>query len=453
MTQALHTPEPTETTVANERATRTHESATLNTPEMRRILGSSFLGSAIEYYDFILYATAAALVFNKVFFVGLTPELAAFASFGTLAAGYLARPLGAAVFGHFGDRVGRKGALVASTLGMGVATVAIGLLPTSNQIGPAAAILLVMLRVLQGIAVGGEWGGAMLIALEHAPRKKRGFAASFANLGAPAGAILATLAVSAFTLLPDEQFYSWGWRIPFLMSIALVAVGLVVRLKVSESPVFQSLEQEAESRRIPLVAVFARHKKSLFFGAGVGISMFSISGMATIWAVNYAVQNGADKTAVLNAKALAAVAMFVMTIISARMCDRFGRRTVIGIGIVGAMLFAFPMLQLVQSGSATNYAIAVIVAQALQGIILGPLASFVAELFPTKVRFTGASLAYQLAAVIGAGFTPGIAAGLVLAAGGATNLLGIAWVATLAGCLVLVLLTKDLRHRELTDIT
>lgn len=182
----------------------------LNTQTMRRILASSFLGSLIEYYDFLLYATAAAIVFNKIFFANLGTGLAAFAAFGTLAAGYLARPLGGVVFGHFGDRVGRKNVLVISMLTMGVATCLIGLLPGTAQIGATAPVLLILLRIVQGVAVGGEWGGAMLIALEHAPERRRGFAASFANMGAPAGAVLATLAVSATTLLPDEQFLSWG---------------------------------------------------------------------------------------------------------------------------------------------------------------------------------------------------------------------------------------------------
>lgn len=220
----------------------------LRTVEMRRILASSLLGSTIEYYDFVLYSTAAAVVFSKVFFAGIDPAMGTLASFATLAAGYLARPVGGAIFGHFGDRIGRKKMLVLSMMLMGIATTAIGLVPSSTAIGAAAPVLLVVLRVIQGIAVGGEWGGATLIALEHAPGGKRGFAASFSNMGAPAGAALATLGLSLATLLPSKDFIEWGWRLPFLASIVLVAVGLVVRLKVQESPLFQTLEAEAEKR-------------------------------------------------------------------------------------------------------------------------------------------------------------------------------------------------------------
>lgn len=428
------------------------EGVSLNTPQMRRILASSFLGSAIEYYDFLLYATAAAIVFNKIFFVGLGPGFAAFASFGTLAAGYVARPLGGAVFGHFGDRFGRKGVLIITMFSMGIATTLIGLLPTTAQVGVSAPVLLIVLRLVQGLAVGGEWGGAMLIAIEHAPGGKRGFAASFANLGAPAGAILGTLAVSAFTLLPDAQFFSWGWRVPFLLSAVLIAIGLVVRLKVAESPLYQEFEKEAERRHIPFFEVFARYKKSLLLGVSAGIAMLTIAGIATVWALSFAVDHGADKTDVLNAKIFAAVSMFVMTVISAHLCDRVGRKPMIAGGIVAAIAFVFPMLHLVQTGSATSYAVAVIAAQDIQGVILGPLASFMAELFPTRVRFTGASLSFQVASVLGAGFTPSIAVALVLADGGGTTMLGLAWIATLAVCLVLVLMAKEGRHRGLAEI-
>jgi MFS family permease len=212
---------------------------------MRRILASSFIGSAIEFYDFILYATAASLVFGRLFFAGMPPTVGLFASFSTLAVGYVARPLGGAIFGHFGDRLGRKGVLIVSMVLMGVATSAIGMLPTSTQIGVAAPTLLVVLRLVQGLAVGGEWGGAMLVALEHAPSTRRGFAASFANMGGPAGAVLATLVMSAVSTLPDAQFLSWGWRVPFLLSIVLIAIGLVIRLKVAETPLFLELGEKA----------------------------------------------------------------------------------------------------------------------------------------------------------------------------------------------------------------
>lgn len=424
----------------------------LNSPQMRRILASSFLGSAIEFYDFMLYATAAAVVFTQVFFVNLSPGLAAFASFGTLAAGYVARPLGGIIFGHYGDRLGRKGVLVVSMLMMGIATTAIGLLPTATQIGAAAPVLLVCLRLIQGIAVGGEWGGAMLIALEHAPGGKRGFAASFANLGAPAGSILAAGTLSLATLLPEDQFFAWGWRIPFLLSIVLVSIGLFVRLKVVESPLFQKFDSEAEKRRMPIVEVFANHRRNLVLGIGVAMSQLTISGIASVWAVSYAVAQGADRSGVLNAKVLAAVALFLMTLLSARLCDRFGRRPVIMAGIVAAMLFAYPLLLLVQGGTTVGFAVAVIVGQGIQGIILGPLASFLAELFPTAVRFTGTSVCFQGASALGAGFTPLIASGLVAASGGIA-LLGGVWIGVLALCLLAVIVATEGRSRDLAGIS
>ncbi|GAC1452885.1 MAG: hypothetical protein PVSMB10_10030 [Pseudarthrobacter sp.] len=320
--------------------------------------------------------------------------------------------------------MGRKTVLVISMITMGVATTVIGLLPTTAQIGILAPILLICLRVVQGLAVGGEWGGALLMGLEHAPAKKRGFAASFANMGAPAGALLGTLAVSLVTLLPEGQFLSWGWRIPFLISIVLVTIGLVIRLKVSETPLFKQLEANAVSKKkIPLAQVLTKHPKNLILGIIAGTSVYTIAGIVTVWAVSYAVDAGADKTAVLNSKALAALGMVLTTIIGARLSDRFGRKPVMLTGILAAGVCAFPILWLVESGNTLNFTIAVVLGQALQGLIFGPFGAFTAELFPTEVRYTGASLAYQSASTFGAGFTPALAAGLVILGGGNLGLL------------------------------
>ncbi len=432
------------------RAGAERKGESLNTPHMRRILSASFIGSTIEFYDFLLYATAAAVIFPRVFFPNQSPAVATFASFGTLAAGYVARPLGGVLFGHFGDKLGRKGVLVTTLLMMGFATTAMGLLPTAAQIGALAPILLVTLRILQGIAVGGEWGGAMLIAAEHAPGGKRGFAAMFASLGAPAGSVLATAVFALASLLPQEQFFSWGWRLPFILSLVLVSIGLFIRLKVAESPVFQSFAAEAERRRIPLVEVFSRYPKSVLLGILAAMSQLTISGIVTAWAVNYAVGRGADTTGVLNAKTVSAVSLFVFTIISARLCDRFGRRPVLIFGITAAILFAYPLLLLVDTGTVNGFAIAVLVGQSIQGIIVGPLAAFLAELFPTSVRFTGASLCFQGAAALGAGFTPLIASAIV-AASGIAALAG-SWIVMLLLCLGAVLIAREGRHRDLATI-
>ncbi len=439
------------TTTPPEQATTTLRDDSLNTTQMRRILASSFLGSAIEFYDFLLYATAAALVFGTVFFADLGPGLAAFASFGTLAAGYVARPLGGALFGHFGDRMGRKTVLVVSMLTMGVATTLIGLLPTTAQIGIAAPILLIVLRVVQGIAVGGEWGGAVLMALEHAPARKRGFAASFANLGGPAGALLATLAVAAVTLLPDDQFLAWGWRIPFLLSIVLVMVGMMVRLKVAETPLFQSLEQKAVSKKTPLLEVLTGYPRSLILALIAGTSVYTIQGLVTVWGVSHVVEMGADKTGVLNAKAIGAVAILVTTVIGARLSDRFGRRPVMLAGAVAAAVFAYPILLLIDSGSAWAFALAAVTAQAIQGIIFGPFGAFAAELFPTRMRYTGASLAFQSATTFGAGFTPAIAAGLMVLSGGNIMMVGVVWVLAFVVAAGAILMSREGRDRNLAD--
>ncbi|MFC7406394.1 MFS transporter [Georgenia alba] len=439
------------TTRAREHAPDSHEQESLQTPQMRRILASSFLGSAIEFYDFMLYASASALVFSPVFFANLEPALATVASFGTLAAGYVARPLGGIVFGHFGDKLGRKGVLVVTMLMMGVATALIGLLPTYAQIGAAAPMLLIVLRIVQGFAVGGEWGGAMLIALEHAPGGRRGFAASFANLGAPAGSILSAGMLGLFSLLPREQFLAWGWRVPFLLSVALVLIGLFVRLKVVESPLFLSFDREAEQRRVPLMQVLTGAPRVLILGVLVAMTQLTISGMASVWGLSYATASGADETGALNAKVASAVALFVMTVVSARLSDRFGRRPVIAVGIVAAAAFAYPLLMLTGSGSTVLFAVAVIVGQGIQGIILGPLAAFLAELFPTAVRFTGASLAFQGASAIGAGFTPMVAGSIVASTGG-IGLLGGVWIAVLVLCLGALFLAPEGRERDLATI-
>ncbi len=419
-----------------------------NTPQMRRILASSFIGSAIEFYDFILYATAASLVFNKVFFTNLDPAVAIFASFATLAVGYLARPLGGIVFGHFGDKLGRKGVLITSMLMMGIATTLIGLLPPTAQVGMLAPIALIVLRIVQGLAVGGEWGGAMLMALEHSPKERRGFAASFANMGGPAGAVMATLAVSAVSVLPNDQFLSWGWRIPFLISIVLIAIGLVIRLKVSESPLFLALENKAEEKKIPLMEVLTKYPMSVIKGTLVGMSSYTVQGLMTVWAISFVVDSaGMDRTAVLNVKAVGATLTVVGIWYAARYSDKLGRRPVMFAGIITGAVMALPIMWMLQLGELWLFAIALFVANGIiQAAIFGPFGAFSAELFPTRIRYTGASLVYQLSSTLGAGFTPMIVSGLVLATGGALWLTGVVWAATfvIAGlCLLRVKEGKD----------
>ncbi|WP_457973576.1 MFS transporter [Arthrobacter sp. D1-17] len=423
-----------------------------NTPQMRRILASSFIGSAIEFYDFILYATAASLVFNKVFFASLDPAVAIFASFSTLAVGYLARPIGGVVFGHFGDKLGRKGVLITSMLMMGIATTLIGLLPTTAQVGMLAPIALIVLRIVQGLAVGGEWGGAMLMALEHSPKERRGFAASFANMGGPAGAVLATLAVSAVSVLPGDQFLSWGWRIPFLISIVLIAIGLVIRLKVAESPLFLALENKAEEKKIPLMEVLTRYPMSVIKGTLVGMSSYTVQGLMTVWAISFVVENvGMDRTGVLNVKAVGAALTVVGIWFAARYSDKLGRRPVMFAGIIAGAVLALPMMWMLELGELWLFAIALFVANGvIQAAIFGPFGAFSAELFPTRIRYTGASLVYQLSSTLGAGFTPMIVSGLVLATGGSLWLTGVVWAASFVVAGLCLLTVKEGKNQDLS---
>lgn len=400
----------------------------LKTPEMRRILTSSFVGSAIEFYDFILYATASSIVFANLFFAGLGPGLSLFASFSTLAAGYLARPLGGVIFGHFGDKVGRKKALIVSMVMMGTVTVIIGLMPPTASIGMIAPASLFTLRIIQGIAVGGEWGGAALMALEHAPKARRGLAAAFANAGGPAGAILATLILSLTAALTGENFVTWGWRLPFLLSAVLIVVGLIIRLKVSETPAFQQLEEESEERKVPLLTVFKNYKRQVFIALFATMTIYVTQGLTTVWGVSVAVAAGEDKSDVLNWKAVGALTTLIVTFIVARLSDRIGRkRSLIGAHVVAAVL-AVPIVLLIVSGELNQYAAAIILGNGIvQGLCYGPIAAYVSELFPPAVRYTGASVGYQLAAALGAGLSPMIASALIMVPGVGPYLIGGVW--------------------------
>ncbi|MGV2951405.1 MFS transporter [Glutamicibacter sp. AGC46] len=421
-------------------------SDSLNTKDLRRILGSSFLGSVIEYYDFILYATAASLIFDKVFFGNLSPGLALFASFGTLAVGYIARPLGGIVFGHFGDRLGRKKMLVLSMMMMGVATVAIGLLPTTATIGAAAPVILVLLRVVQGVAVGGEWGGATLMALEHAPASKRGFAASFANAGAPAGGLLATFLVSFISFSTGDAFLEWGWRIPFIFSAVLIIIGMVIRLKVAETPVFQELDAKAaerkQERKTPISLVLKNHSRTVIITLIASLGFYTCQGVLTSWGVSEAAAQGVDRSFVLNTKGYAAMVTIVVCLLAAKLSDKYGRKMILTIGGTAGILWAFPAVFLMSNGTGWGFAVAVIVGNGvIQGILAGPIGAYISELFPADVRYTGASLAYQGSSPLGAGFTPMICTALAVSFG--ITAVGIFWVAILIVGLVAIRISPE----------
>jgi MHS family shikimate/dehydroshikimate transporter-like MFS transporter len=346
-----------------------------------------------------------------VFFSQMSPGLALFASFGTMAAGYLARPLGGLIFGPIGDRAGRKTVLVTTLVLMGVASALIGLLPSYATIGAAAPVLLIVLRVVQGIAVGGEWGGSMLVALEHAPSHRRGFAASFANLGGPAGTVTATAVLGLFALLPDAAFYSWGWRIPFVISFGLVAVGLFVRLKIAETPVFEEMAEARAAKATPIRDVFTQYPKALTLTTLAGVAPYVTQGIFVVWSTAFVVGHGMDRSLALNLHIVSSLGLMLSIALTARLSDRFGRRPVMLAGVVSGLILAFPLMALLATAEFWGVLLSILLAQTLiQGLIFGPFAAFTAEVFPTRIRYTGASLSYQTASTLGAGFTPMIAA-------------------------------------------
>ncbi len=436
--------------------------------EARTVIASSYLGSTIEYYDFLLYATAAAVVFPKVFFSGMDDWVGVVAAYGTFAAGYVARPLGGVIFGHFGDKLGRKGMLIVSMLVMGLASALIGLVPGASVAGPWGAVMLVVLRVFQGIAVGGEWGGAALMALEHSESGKRGFAASFVNAGAPSGAVLGTLIMGAFSALPNSQFLAWGWRVPFLLSFVLLAVGMFVRLKVSESPIFQAaIEQEraAEQERvartadnraatkpvIPLLQVL-RRPKTLIFTILAGAAGFALQVVLATFAVTFAVSKGADRQGVLYAFAAASFISIAFVILGGRLSDKFGRRPVMIGGLVLFIAYLVPMFQLLSSNNILLVFVAFTVGLMIHSTLFGPLAAFVSEQFGTTSRYTGASLGYQLATLLGAGFTPGIVAQIFKDSGQNTASVVFYLAAMSVVSIIFILLTREPKNNDLQTV-
>lgn len=432
--------------------TVTEENSPERQRELRRVVTSSFIGSTIEFYDFILYATASALVFGPVFFSQLDPQFAIVASYLTFAAGYVARPVGGILFGHFGDKIGRKKMLLASMTIMGVVSVLIGLVPPIETWG---AIMLLVLRALQGVAIGGEWGGAALMSLEHAGKKNRGFAASFTNAGAPFGAFLGTAALGLFALLPEEQFLSWGWRIPFLFSAALLIVGLYIRLKVRESPVFQEAQEKAQEKKasqskVPILEVLRRPKTLLVIGIA-GIGGFGIQAMFSTFAISYAEEHGTDPSVALWAFAFSQLFAAVTIPAFAAISDRVGRRPVMIAGLVLMAAFTFPAFWMLSQGSTVLTIAAFMISLPLfQSMTFGPMAAFLGESFGTMSRYTGASLGYQIASLLGAGLTPALVASLYAAQGGSID--GPAWyliALCLLSALVLVFFVRESGKAEI----
>lgn len=373
-----------------------------------RVLFASLIGTTIEFFDFYIYATAAVLVFPHLFFPQSDPTTATLQSFATFALAFIARPVGSALFGHFGDRIGRKATLVAALLTMGLSTVAIGLLPTYAQVGIVAPALLALCRLGQGIGLGGEWGGAVLLATENAPPGKRAWYGMFPQLGAPIGFLCST---GVFLLLgeffSDEAFLAWAWRIPFLASAALVLVGLWVRLKIAETPDFQKAIEREERVRVPMFDVLAKHPGRLIAGTFGLVATFVLFYLMTVFALSWGTtQLGFSRERFLWLQMIG-VLFFAGTIpLSALLADRYSKRTAMIVATILIVAFGFAFGPLLGAGHALAF---MVLGMAVTGMTYGPCGALLAEMFPTSVRYTGASLAFNLAGILGASFTPYIA--------------------------------------------
>ncbi|WP_164540670.1 MFS transporter [Streptomyces abyssomicinicus] len=397
-------------------------SPTADPRELRRVLWSSYFGTLIEFYDFLLYTAAASLVFAHLFFSDLPPLAGTIASLGTLAVGYVARPLGAFIFGQMGDRLGRRVTLATTMTIMGVATTCIGLLPTAQQVGTWAAVLLVALRVVQGIAVGGEWGGVVVMAYEHAQEGRRGIAASVVNAGTGSGTLLAAAMLALFSLLPDDQFNSWGWRIPFLLSAVLIAIGLWIRLRVTESPLFleekERREADPDTAQRPLQAVFANPGAlltALLFGIAPLAFNALVNSFGLVWAKD---EGGLGQSSVLLAQCVGAVVNVGLSLPFGRLSDRIGRRPIIAAGLVGAAVFSYPFLLIIKSGSLALTVLAYAVISVFISAVFAPLPALLSDMFGTAGRYTGASLSYQVAATLAGGFGPLVYSAMLADSGG-----------------------------------
>jgi MFS transporter, MHS family, shikimate and dehydroshikimate transport protein len=385
------------------------------TPAMlRRVALASCIGSTVEWYDFFIYATASALVFNKLFFPSLDSLIGSLVALGTYAAGFFARPVGGLLFGYIGDRYGRKKALVTTLLIVGIATFVIGLMPTYETIGIAAPLTLLFIRLLHGFGIGGEQGNAILITCEHAPPERRGYFGAWVQIGAPAGFVLPVGLFAILTsVLSDEQFIAWGWRLPFLASLLLVGIGLYIRLQLSESPMFAALRDHEQQDRQPLGTLFKAHRRNLLLGCGAKLAESTVFTTFAVLIVAYATNRGVPRPVMTQATLIAILAELVALPICGALADRFGRRPIYLVGAVVCLILAAPVFGFAYYREDGLIWVGLVGVLSIgHAAMYGPQASFFAELFPTRVRATGISFVQQIGALLGS--VGGLAAGWLL---------------------------------------
>jgi MFS transporter, MHS family, shikimate and dehydroshikimate transport protein len=412
---------------------------------MRTVVAASAVGTTIEWYDFLIYGTAASLVLNKLFFPTENPLTGTLLSISTIGVGFFARPIGAIILSHFGDRIGRKSMLIFTLVSMGIATAVVGLLPTYASIGVTAPILLVVCRLVQGIAVGGEWGGAVLMTTEHSPALKRGIYGSMVQIGFPLGMALGTASFFALAYLNDQQFLAWGWRIPFVASSVLVVIGLFIRLRIEETPEFKEVLRVRKVARYPVMDTILGHPKDLIIGLGARITEISWIYVITIFGLNYAVSSlGLSRTLVLGSIALGAAGELITIPLFGHLSDLKGRRLVYLLGCVAAILLSFPFFWGIETRDPAIVLVSFVIGMSLgHGIMYGVQASFLSEMFPSNLRYSGASLGYQIAAPLGGGLVPLAAAAMVGLNHGATWPVSVLMIVIAALTIVAVLFARE----------
>ncbi len=423
----------------------------MQTKVEKKVLVASLVGSSIEWFDYFLYGTVAALVFNTAFFHSDDPTVGLMLAYASFALSFFIRPLGGVIFSHIGDKIGRKKTLVLTLSLMGGATVLMGFLPTYEQIGVIAPILLIILRLVQGIGLGGEWGGALLLAVEYAPKEKRGFFGSIPQMGVTVGLLLGTLALSLMTLLPEAAFMSWGWRVPFILSAFLVIFGLWIRKGIEETPSFKKVQEKGEVAKIPFIETMRTHWKEVLIAVGAKVVETAPFYIFGTFIVSYATtQLGFSRTATLNAVTIATIVTTLLIPIMGNLSDKIGRKKLYVGGTILMMIYAFPYFWLLHQGSVTLLIIATILGL---GIIWAPitavLGTMFSEIFKSNVRYTGITLGYQIGAAVAGGTAPLVATALLAAFNDSYVPVALYIILTAAISLIAVATVRDRKNEDL----